>query len=315
MNRQHYEATAMLRQHRLSLAVGVLFALNAVGIFAAEPKAVDRQQAIAAAVKKLTAAGFELDRNRTNGKWDIVGVHDRANITDAQVAPLADLPDVDSLILKNTSVGDGTLKIIAQLENLRWLELESDQDLTPRAFAGLQRLTHLERIILRGNYPGAAIQHLLAAPKLQQLQFYGANLTDNDLKTLVTLKPLEHLSFYHSDINDARLEIIAQAKGLRSLSITDSPLKGKTLEKLAALPNLAMLTLVDTEITDATLVQVLKCENLTAFFVGECPVTIASVRQIAGLKNLKRLTVHKTAVKYAEMQALEKEFPNLLIYN
>jgi Leucine-rich repeat (LRR) protein len=174
---------------------------------------------------------------------------DKASVDSDFFTFLRGLPELESLTL-STTVSEETLKYILKLEQLRWLSLGGVTDLstgTASAFASLQQLENL--LIYSIEDPTPLLNGLKHHQKLAQLSLVSAELSDQDLESIVAIGPLEIINFRVSKIGS--LSPFKDLDSLIELHINSGEYaECDGCRFLENLPNLVNLNLTGSEVPD-----------------------------------------------------------------
>jgi hypothetical protein len=126
---------------------------------------------------------------------------------------LENVPNLESLDLFETGVGDDDMPLVGKMSKLKMLILE-DTDVTSAGLRHLANLTELRVLWLsKTQIDDRGIRHLTGLAKLRELFLDGTNVTDKSVPHLKRLRRLEQLLVPSSVSEDARKELqIALAK-------------------------------------------------------------------------------------------------------
>ncbi len=216
----------------------------------AEPN-TDEAKAIAE-IKKL--GGKVTPDEKSPGKPVIEVNLGRTKVTDAGLANLKALTQLQSLNLEGTRVTDAGLKHLKGLTQLKSLNLL----LTKISDAGLEHLKGLTKLQMLGldvtNVTG--LQHLEELPQLRRLDLGRTGVTDAGLVHLKGSTKLETLNLYCTKVTDAGLTNLKGLTQLQSLHLGDDMGEGAQitdagLEHLKGLTKLKTLSLPGTQVTDS----------------------------------------------------------------
>ena len=131
---------------------------------------------------------------------------DKSNVTDAGLAPLKKLPNLDHLRLRGAKITDQGFHDICQLSSLKRLNLPQ-ADLTDAGLAELPALDKLE--LLRLGSPrvtNAGIEKIAAVKSIRWLHLIDIPVTDPALKSIAELPNLESLYLDGARISDDAYE-------------------------------------------------------------------------------------------------------------
>lgn len=154
------------------------------------PKDFKPGPAEAAAVATLAKAGVNVRPLAQNIPWTeanfrLMGT----NITDAQIAPIKDLPSLVELRLGNTRVTDESLALLDSLPNLQVLSLELTS-VTDAGVAHVKNLPNLTYLNLYGTAVTDAIfEHLRDKKHLRSLYLWQTKVTAEAVKKMQEALP------------------------------------------------------------------------------------------------------------------------------
>lgn len=249
---------------------------------------------------------------------------------------LGDLPDLTSVSLGWTPIGDSGL---AALENLSGLEtLTLGPRTTDKGLVHLKKLSNLERLTLRGTavtgaglahlncWPqleyldlgatqitDAGLVHLSHAPKLRDLHLDNTKLGDAGLAHLRNLPELTHLTLAGTKVTDAGLVHLKSLGKLRLLDLEGTQVTGAGMQHLKDLPSLGTLRLHGTKLTDEGLVHLKDLAGLTSLDLGNTKITDAGLVHLKELPKLRYLHLLGTQVTYDALRQFKYDRPDVEI--
>lgn len=192
------------------------------------------------------------------GSEEIVRVRVQAyqQLLDWQVNPPKPVfaSEVTRMVLCGADINDETLALVADFENLQWLDLRSTK-VTP---AGLKHLA-----------------------KLKQLKYLGLSsdvLTDEIVQTLAANEQL-HLLGSHAYPFQGLIYPNSPSE-VRWLSVTNSPMTDVGLKSCREFKNITNLNLEGTQITDAAIEQISEFKKLKVAFLRDTGVTKEGVAKL-----------------------------------
>ncbi len=255
-------------------------------------------------------------------------------VTDADMAKLKGLTNLEKLTISNTSISDAGLVHIQELVNLETLNLPQTK-ITDAGLARLTKLTRLKSLHLGDTDVGdAGLEHVAKLPQLEKLYLWKTEVGNAGLAHLATLANLKFLELAATNVTDAGLAHLQGLKQLTHLTIgpdvTDAGLihlKGLTnltelemistqvtdagLEQLKELKQLHSLNLAGTKaITDMGLAHLMPLTSLAHLDVGGTRVSDVGVVRLNELKGLTELGLADTQVTAAAVGQLKKSLPN-----
>jgi hypothetical protein len=145
------------------------------------------------------------------------------------------------LLLFNTDATDAALAHLAAMKNLQEMELGSTQ-VTDAALPHLAGLNNLERLCLGDTVvTDSGLAHLAALKNLVSLRLDGTKITDTGLAHLAALQELQTLDVHNTQVTDRGLAQVAALKNLQTLVLDDTVVTDAGLVHLAGQRNLSRL--------------------------------------------------------------------------
>jgi hypothetical protein len=171
-------------------------------------------------------------------------------VKDEDLALLRNFPDVVSLSLNSTSIGDAGMKHVTCLKKLERLDLfqtqVGDEGLKP--ISAMRSLTWLP--MGRTKVTDVGLAHLRPMTQLEYLGLRGDNITDEGLMHLKPLTNLTGLYLGETKVTDAGLPHLAHLKQMEYLRLHTMRVSDAGLVHLRGLPNLTRIDVYDTDISD-----------------------------------------------------------------
>jgi Leucine-rich repeat (LRR) protein len=265
--------------------------------------------------------------------------HDKAykrneSLNDDWLANVADLPDLTSLDLANTSVKGPGLKVVATLKNLESLNLTltpvTDQYLEPlqtltklkvlglasaqctgegyRFFDNLKQLENANFHFTPVNDAGlAGISHV---PSLIRLEIVHTHFTDAGTSALAKLVNMERLQIGSREATGAAVAPLVAMKKLRELDLHDGQATVEGLKHASHIPTLTVLRVYG-PVKDEGATEIAKLKNLQTLIIPNSGITDAGLEQLAALKELKSLDIKGCKVTDAGVAKLKQAIPAL----
>lgn len=274
----------------------------------------------------------------------------RTGVTDAQLAIVARLRELEELDLETTEIGDLGLEALSRLKSLRRLNLSS----TTVSDRGLRHLSELplESLNLSGTLiqvpmglPPGLVQLDLSSTSVSELDgvrklpaLRSLNLAYSDLKeaNLTGLPPLEKLDLTGTDIGDAGLGLLASQGTLQDLRLNHGRFTEKGFAALEPLVNLRRLEAVRTRLSGGVgptlakfsqleflnldyttindeVVQAIAGLQLVELRLDSVNISDAAVDALAGMRSLRLLNLYHTVVSEAAHARLLKALPQTKI--
>jgi hypothetical protein len=169
-----------------------------------------------------------------------VGLHNGVAVTDADLVPVARLPDLQYLYLGGGRITDDGLK-------------------------HLGKLTELKLLVLWANpISGEGLEHLRALKKLEHLDLSSTRVIDGRLSGLRHLIGLKQLVLPgNPQLDGSCLQHVAELPDLEDLVLRHTGTTGSSLRYIKSSRNLKNLALDNTRVTDAGLIHLRGLVNLT----------------------------------------------------
>jgi internalin A len=173
-----------------------------------------------------------------------------APITDAGVAHLKDLVEMENLQLGETLLGDEALRTIGTFTKLTDLDARSP-NVTD---AGLMHLKNLKLHWLAlgsDKVTGPGLAALRDMTDVDCLWLDGTRIDDASLDHLAGLKKLQHFGICKTRVTDAGLAKLTGLEQIESLKLDDLPLTDASIPTLTAMHSLKDVQMNWTQVTDA----------------------------------------------------------------
>src|SRR5215831_3972165 len=203
------------------------------------------------------------------------------DIGDGGVKRLAPLTQLRHLRLNNTTIKDP--KCFEALVNLESLDL-GDAYVLDSSLAPLANMKNLRRLNLLGTLvTDEGLKHLRELTAMEDLDLYGVRITDLGVESLRKLTALRRLNLLEAQITDASAGILSSFTELRELNLYRSRITNAGLAKLHSLHNLELLVLQYRGVTGAG-VQALQTAlpKCRVTFVNTAPITISRAAPLTG---------------------------------
>jgi hypothetical protein len=159
------------------------------------------------------------------------------NFTDAGLAQLKELKNLEVLDLSGCDITDAGLENLRSFNGLRWLNVFRTR-LTGAGFQHLKGLTELRELhMAETEVADAGLEHLKGLPKLAVINVGGSKVTDAGLMHFQGLPKLEGLHLDGNKVTDTGLAHLKGVSNLRQLSLKDTMVTDDGVKALkAALP-------------------------------------------------------------------------------
>ena len=282
-----------------------------------------------------------LDRLTAIDLYDRQNPHDKSykrneTLVDAWLDRLADLPDLASLDLANTTMSGPGLKVVGTLKNLERLNLT----LTPITDPHLEHLRDLTKLrvlsLASAKCTGEGFRFLGNLKQLENANFHFTPVNDAGLAGISVVTSLERLEIVHAHFTDAGAPALAKLVNLERLQIGSRDATGAAIQPLTALKKLRELDLHDGQATaegvrhasqisslrvlriygaikDEGAQPISQLENLETLIASSTGITDAALEHFAGLSHLKRLEIGGCKVTDAAAAKLKQAIPGLEI--
>lgn len=236
------------RTRRVFIAVVLLMAATVVWL-------VIQRQAVERTIREIRSAGGSVQIRVVHPHWypsdklpefinQLAGSRTYevqfANkpITDADLAPLRNLPRLSWIELHTTHVQGPGLAAIAHQTGLKRLFLNSNpiEDTGLAQLRDLQQLDWLELSDTKIN--GDGLRHLEGLHQMRRLSLSFTHISDAALAFLVSMPALEQLHLESTPITDASVPTLIRMRGLNELYLADTSISDEGVAELQkALPN------------------------------------------------------------------------------
>jgi internalin A len=262
-----------------------------------------------AAIEKngFTPEPFDVDRNEID-PMSMIPLAGKTNPSVPQRSPSEQLKwlisvdellkiDLNRLDLREANISDAVLANLAPLENLEELYL-SGRNISDAGLANLAQLKNLKALQLSGNFTDAGLANLAPLKNLEVLELNGTNITDAGLANLAPLKNLKSLDLRDTKVTGAGVANFGALKmaQLRSLDLTGLPVDDVALLQLKGSARLEELHLGGTRVGDAGLAAVAGMTQLRTLILEETAITDAGLVHLRGLTQLQELFLSGTNV-------------------
>lgn len=207
-------------------------------------------------------------------------------------------------------VPDNALEELKAVKSLEVVELDG-RWITNAGLSSLAELPNLRTLNLTGarRVTGAGFAHLSRMTKLRELRMGSTRVRDADLQNLQGLTRLEVLGLERTRIGDTGLAHLKKLTGLRRLSVGGTNVTATGLKHLAGMKKLETLFLTGTQVTDAGLKHVAGLTNLEMLFLTNTDITDAGLVHLRRLRNLKGVNLRGTKVTKAGVDKLQAALP------
>lgn len=229
---------------------------------------------------------------------------------DEALPHLKGLQGMHTLELDHSDLSDAGAVHLAALSNLKCLDLRGTR-VTDRALSFVGRIRSLRELLLPAGQTAAGLSRLSELSELKRLNLSGdANLSDDALKPIASIRSLETLNVSGTGVGDAGMAYLAEMPALKELDAARTKIADKGLASLARIKSLRRLDLAGTAITSEGFHALGEMRKLDTLILA---TTAADDRALEALKPLYLLTtlsLSRTAITDAGLAHL-KELPSL----
>jgi hypothetical protein len=260
------------------------------------------------------------------------------SVSDEWLKNLADLPDLTRLEIAGTNISDAGLASLRNLKNLEQFNV-CLTPVTDGCLKHLAGLTHLKRLVICSTkVTGSGFKDIPDWPKIESINLHSNATTDEGLAAISRFSNLQRLEIVHSNVTDAGLKHLGKLTNLRQLHVASHGTTRNGLEFVENLTNLYQLDLYEQLASNEGLAHAGKLTNLKIvnLYVGPADdsglaalrnltnleelsigglgkLTDASVDHLKGLKSLKKLTINGTKMTEEGMKRLREALPTTQI--
>jgi hypothetical protein len=196
---------------------------------------------------------------------------------------LQGLVHITYLGLSETQVTDADLANVAELTNLTKLHLGKTQ-ITDQGLIHLKGLANLRELWLDDTQvTDAGLKHLQNLVGLTDLRLSGASITDAGLEHLSGLTGLESLTIDRTQIAGPGLAYLKALPDLKDIHLANTPITDAGLQHLQELVNVEGVSLENTLITDAGLVHLKQMPKLGGVNCRGTQVTGEAYRELCNI--------------------------------
>lgn len=166
-----------------------------------------------------------------------------AKMGDEGLEAIENFAALTDLYIHYAGIGDGTVKRLAGLKQLRNLDIMLQQLNDPQCLSALEGLTEMRELKLEApEMPGTALEHLAGMKHLEQLEVDVAKDTDRGLRFVGGLDQLKVLVLRSSDVSDQGIQQLARLTHLETFVTYQSRITRAGAEELASkLPHVTII--------------------------------------------------------------------------
>jgi hypothetical protein len=223
-------------------------------------------------------------------------------LTDEDLGVLAEFPELRSVNLWSTPIGDDAIRELAKVRRLERLCVahtavtgkglkqlaglkELSLDACPmgneamKEVGTLTELTYL-RLVHCKSVGDEGIARLVELKKLDNLDLTGTAITDNGMRSVGRLRTLRTLTLFHTKIGDKGVAELATLSSLHTLGLSFTEVKGPGLAKLAGLKHLFSIDLTRTKVDDVGLQELAVLTQVRYIWAGGDGVTVNGIEKL-----------------------------------
>lgn len=232
----------------------------------------------AAAIKQLGGMASNIQKNR-DGTVRFVRFS-KALVRDKHVALIQAFTKLDYLAVVCPSVTDAGLACLDRLQNLDTLFL-SGSGITDKTMVRIKQLERLEHLYLdQLPISDSGLAQLASLTNLKTLSLCDTQVTDSGLAHLTKLTQLETLRLDGCQITGRAFEPLSSLANLRHLTVDHTPLEGIALKHIAELSKLKTLSLSGTQVSSTDLSALSDCQSLSDLLLYDTPLTSNELRSL-----------------------------------
>ena len=262
----------------------------------------------------------------------------RVRITDAGLANLSQLKNLEVLNLSRTGTKGSSFEQLSQLKKLRVLDLSfcpidennlsalakfpalRKVNLEPSASQGMsddgwrQRLPphsgYIQNASYRGGIGDAGVKKLCTATGLSSLSLRKTKITDKAIDDLITLENLEELDLSKTAITDVGLKKLKSLKQLRTLRLNFVAISDEAIKELGSMKNLRRLELAGTYVSGEFL------KSFSNSQIEELDLTMTyfndkMVDELLRMPKLRQIKLRKTPVSFSKLKSMSSELKSI----
>jgi Leucine rich repeat len=184
------------------------------------------------------------------------------HIKETSLAALVDLQHLEVLLLERCAVSNDGVSHLRKLTNLRVLNL-NQTSINDAGIAGLAPLSRLEELSINSTkIDGSGFRKVPWAASLRVLQA-GGSMLGQELDVLKGYRKLEELNLYGAHVTDKTVGALKGHSQLRVLHLSENGLSDVGAKKLTGLASLEVLSLNGNRVSDNCLATFKVCRKLT----------------------------------------------------
>ena len=254
-----------------------------------------------------------------------LSLHGSKGISDAGIASLRDLPELESLEFSETKITEAGLANLGQLNKLNELGLDG-ADITGDGFGRFRGFFKLKSLSVgKTRLTKVGIDNIsIAFPNLETLYLCDNLLNGNDLKSLENMAsiktffgmrtpmsdevfgylrncPLETLCLSFSKVTGAGINKLKIPASLCTLILEGCPVLDEHIKNLDRFQNLKYLKCSETKISEKSLVTFAKIKGLRSLYLGGTEVLSRGLIEFKGHPGLTNLEIERIEPEHIEL--------------
>ncbi|MEI6234241.1 MAG: hypothetical protein WCT04_14410 [Planctomycetota bacterium] len=246
------------------------------------------------AMKQLADKGVTITESKTAGTT--VTIKECSKLTEADFKSIGKIQHVKSLSF-GLGLTDATLALLSELNDVESLStngaLVSDEGL--KALGHMQKLKSLAFFHPGPNMSGTGLSVLADAPGLERLTVAGSEkFGDAGMAAVAKLTQLKEFRTWHAGVTIEGVKSLKTLKALKSINVG---------QRLAYKPPVS--------VSNETVAALVEMTSLESIQLGEARLSLPALSQLKALPNLKKLTLDGIDVPKADLEALKKELPKV----
>jgi hypothetical protein len=231
---------------------------------------------------------------------------EESNATDENLRLIAQLPEVERVMVYKGQITAGGLVPLAALPKLRYLQMYAT-DVPAAAFAVLPKLTQLKSLSL-GSYP-VTDEILGYAGQIKGLKTFdhtaSAITPEGFLKFLNGVESLEQLTLFGDYVDDACMKRVGQMKEMKRFWTNSRKITSAGWVHLAGLTKMEDLFVSETNFGDDDTRFLEQMKNLKSLGLNKTKISDAGMPWLAELTKLHDLGLDGTQITDKGMAALQ----------
>ena len=298
-----------------------LLVMSGSAVWAADPPTVGDREAVLAKLKANQVNLLSLTIESKDGGPAVnlgTGLNggEANNATDENLRLIAQLPEIERVMMYKGKVTADGLGALAALPKLRYLDMYATE-VAADAFVVLPKLTQLKSLIL-GSYP-VTDEVLGYAGQIKGLKGFGHTTSSitpaGFLKFLNGVESLEQLTLFGDFVDDACMERIGQMKAMKRFWTDSKKVTSAGWVHLAGLIGMRDLFLSNTNFGDVDMRALEDMKELSFLGLNKTMITDAGMPSLAGLTKVHDLGLDGTRITDKGMEALKgmTELDNLYV--